>query len=276
MRTRSGLQLLARSGYFARGVVFVLVAGLALFSGVAASETGSALDTLIAQPFGRIWVGLIGIGLGGFVVWRLAQSLGNADNHPRDAKGMAVRAALLISALVYIGFAFHAFQQALAIGGSGGGNGGGGEKDLAAWTMSQPFGRYLAGLVGAGFVIGGIVTAAKGLLRKYERYLEDGAKDRQPVTALCMYGLAARGVLFVIVGAFFMYAAFTVDPAQAGSMKDALAWLRDLPFGGVLYTVMAVGLASFGAYNFIQSRYRIVRAPDLSAVKAPLSAAGRH
>lgn len=89
--------LLAKSGYMARGVVFLLVAGLALFSGVAGGkpETKSALSTLLAQPFGRVWVGLIGIGLLGFVAWRLAQSLADSDGHGGDTKAIAIRTVLL-------------------------------------------------------------------------------------------------------------------------------------------------------------------------------------
>ena len=61
------------------------------------------------------------------------------------------------------------------------------------------------------------------------------------------------------MGGFFAYAAFTVSPEQAGSIADALNWIRGLPFGGILYLVVAVGLVSFGAYNLILARYRIVR-----------------
>ena len=101
----SKFQWIARAGYSARAVVFFLVGGLALFSGLSGgeSDTKSALDTLLQQPFGKVWVGLVALGLLGFVAWRLAQSIGNADRHEHDAKGIAVRSALLGSALVYIG-----------------------------------------------------------------------------------------------------------------------------------------------------------------------------
>jgi hypothetical protein len=260
----SNIQWIARAGYTARATVFFLVGGLALFSGISGgkSDTKSALDTLLQQPFGRMWVGIIAIGLLGFVAWRLAQSVGNADHLPHDLKGMAIRAALFGSALVYIGLAYYALEHALASAAS---DGGGTEKGLAQWAMSQPFGKYLAGAIGIGFIIGGCVTIAKGVLRKYERYQSAEARRSRPVSFICVYGLSARGILFVIVGGFFVYAAFTVDPHQAGSIADALNWIRSLPFGGVLYTIVAVGLASFGAYNLIQARCRVVHNPELRA-----------
>lgn len=177
MQTPSKFQLLARAGYTARAAVFFLVGGLALFSGIAdgKSDTESALDSLLEQPFGRVWVGLIAAGLIGFVVWRMAQSLGNADNQNHDAKGTAIRIGLFGSALAYIGLAYYAIDRAAGLGGQGDN---GGEKGLAEWIMSQPAGQWLAGAIGIGFIIGGIVTIAKGVLRVYDLTPKHAAANR--------------------------------------------------------------------------------------------------
>jgi hypothetical protein len=266
MHRRTGFQILARSGYVARGIVFLLLAGLALFTGTA--TTKSALDSLLAQPFGQLWLGLIGLGLVGFVAWRMAQSIANADNHEQDIKGYTVRAMLFGSAVVYISLAYYSFDHAFGFAAARSSDG---EKDLAGWAVAQPFGRYLAGLIGLGFLIGGMFTVAKGVMGKYERYLEPQAKGNALVKIICVYGLCARGVLFAVAGVFFCYAAFTVDPQQAGSIADALTWLRQLPFGGILYVLAALGLFSFGGYNLIEGRYRIVRAPDLGEARKQVS-----
>ncbi|MFF0923347.1 DUF1206 domain-containing protein [Rhizobium leguminosarum] len=264
--TRSKFEWLARAGYSARGIVFLLIAALAVFSsfGGGKADTKSALDTVLEQPLGRVWLGLIGLGLFGFVAWRLAQSIANADNHDHSVKSYLIRAALLGSAVTYMGLAIYAFQDALGFGSGGDG----GEKDLAAWAMSQPFGRFLAGAIGLGFVIGGAVTALKGITRRFERYLTLG--QSRPLLLVCIYGLVSRGVVFVIVGIFFCYAAFTVDPGQAGSISDALTFVRQLPFGAVLYLVVAIGLAAFGIYNLVEARYRTVSTPNLSQVRSEL------
>lgn len=270
MNTRSKFHLMARAGYGARGVVFLMVAALALFSGFAGAEpdTNSALETLLQQPFGRIWIGLIGLGLAGFVVWRLAQSLANADGQDDDAKGYAIRAALFGSAVTYAGLALTSILMALQM--STGSGGSGGEEGIAAWVMSQPFGRYLAGIIGIGFIIGGIVTAMKGIKRSFGRYLELDAEKNSPAVLISIYGLVARGVVFGIIGVLFLYAAFNFDPEQAGGMAEAMAWLRELPFGGIIYAVVAVGLAAFGIYNFVEARYRRIRAPEASDLRRQL------
>lgn len=276
MKTRSKFHLLARAGYGARGVVFLMVAALALFSGFAGAEpdTNSALETLLQQPFGRVWIGLIGLGLAGFVVWRLAQSLANADGQDDDAKGYAIRAALFGSAITYAGLAMTSILMALQM--SNGSGGSGGEEGIAAWVMSQPFGRYLAGIIGIGFIIGGIVTAMKGIKRSFGRYLELDAKKNSPAVLISIYGLVARGVVFGIIGVLFLYAAFNVDPEQAGGMAEAMAWLRELPFGGIIYVVVAVGLAAFGIYNFVEARYRRIRAPEASDIRRQLPLGRAH
>lgn len=265
-------ELLAKFGYAARGVVFLLVAGLALFSGVASGEadTKSALVSLLEQPFGRVWVGLIGIGLLGFVAWRLAQSLADSDDHGADGKAIVIRTALLGSAATYVGLATYALSQALL--GAGGGESSG-ERGLAQWIMSQPFGSYLAIMVGLGFIAGGAVTAAKGFLRKFEKYVQ--VPDKHGIVAwICIYGLVARGIVFAVSGVLFVYAGLRVDPDQAGSISDALQWLRQLPFGSVVYLVIAAGLAAFGIYNLVEARYRVVRTPSLSDVKRAVPVKG--
>jgi Domain of Unknown Function (DUF1206) len=269
MNTRSKFHLLARAGYGARGIVFLLVAGLALFSTFAGgrADTQSALQAILQQPFGRIWIGLIGLGLAGFVVWRVAQSLANADGQDDDMKGYAIRAALFGSAVTYAGLALTALGMALQMSGGGGS---GGEEGLAAWVMAQPFGRYLAGIIGIGFVIGGVVTAMKGIKRRFGRYLELDTEKNSPAVLVSIYGLVARGAVFGIVGVFFVYAAFTVDPQQAGGMADALAWVHGLPFGGLIYAVVALGLAAFGLYNFVEARYRRISAPEVANIRRQL------
>jgi hypothetical protein len=258
-------ELLAKVGYAARGVVFILVAGLALFSGVAGgkADTKSALSTLLDQPFGRIWVAAIGLGLLCFVAWRLAQSVADSDGHGNDKKAIIIRTALFASATTYLGLATYALGHAVSVGGGGEGSG---EKGLAQWIMSQPFGSYLAIAVGLGFITGGIVTASKGIMRKFEKYMKVPEKHGI-VSWICVYGLVARGVVFAVTGILFAYAGFRVDPEQAGSMSDALHWLRQLPFGSVIYMIVATGLAAFGIYNLVEARYRVVKGPSMSDLK---------
>ena len=270
MTAGSNFEHLARAGYAARGIVFLLVSGLALFSGIAGgrAEAKSALAVLLEQPLGQVWVVAIGLGLLGFVLWRLVQSIADADQHGSDGKGLLIRAALLGSALTYLSLAAYALMHAISFAGGGGGSG---EKDLASWIMSQPFGPYLAITVGLGFVAGGAITAIKGITGKFERYLH-ALPQRTITRSICVYGLVARGVVFAVVGTLFVYAGINVNPDEAGNTADALNWLRQLPFGSAVYVIVALGLAAFGIYNFVEARYRVVKAPSLQETRHALKA----
>jgi hypothetical protein len=257
------LEWLARSGYVARGIVYVLIACMASLStfGGGEPDSKSALQTVLEQPFGQIWLGLIGIGLIGFILWRVAQSILNTDRHGNNAKGYLVRAGLLISAATYTGLAFYAVGQALQLGFGDGSSGG--RESWTAWLMQQPFGPYLVAAVGLAIIGAGCAQAGKGIKRGYLRYFESGFEHRTILNGICTYGLIARGIIFLIIGFFFVYAAFAVDPNQAGGMADALAWVRQLPFGAILYGLAAIGLFAFGLYGLIEAWYRIVQPPSM-------------
>jgi hypothetical protein len=257
------LEWLARSGYAARGIVYVLIAGMASLStfGGGEPDSKSALQIVLEQPFGQIWLGLIGIGLIGFILWRVTQAVLNTDRHENNAKGYLVRAGLLVSAATYAGLAFYAVGQALQLGFGGGSSGG--SESWTAWLMQQPFGPYLVAGVGLAIIGAGVAQAVKGIKRGYLRYFESGFERRTVLNGICAYGLVARGTLFLIIGGFFIYAAFAVDPNQAGGMADALAWVRQLPFGAILYGLAAIGLFAFGLYGLIEAWYRIVQPPSM-------------
>lgn len=125
MQNGETFKWVAQAGYAARGIVFFLVAALAIFSGFSSHEadTKPALNALLEQPLGRIWVGALAIGLFGFVCWRVVQSLSDADGHGAGGKGLAIRAALLGSAVTYLGLATYALTHSIGLGSGGSGSG---------------------------------------------------------------------------------------------------------------------------------------------------------
>ena len=74
-------------------------------------------------------------------------------------------------------------------------------------------------------------------------------------------GYAARGVVFVVIGAFLVVAAYQSDPSEARGLGGALLALQGQPFGRALFGLVALGLAAFGAFGFLEARYRRISAP---------------
>lgn len=257
------LEWLARTGYSARGVVYLVVGWLAL---AAAWEYGRATDTkgallaVMTADFGKGLLGMIALGLIGFSIWRLVQAIGDADRHGTDARGLAVRSGLLASAVTYGLLAVFAVSLIF-----GWGTGGQGDSDKQEWTarlLALPFGQWL--VVGVGLIVVGVGVAHgyKAYTAGFKRHFDMDADTMKKASPICRFGLAARGVVFLIVGGFLILAAWYSDPSKTRGLSGALRALQDQPYGWLAMAVVALGLIAFGIYSLIEAVYRRIGEPE--------------
>ena len=75
------------------------------------------------------------------------------------------------------------------------------------------------------------------------------------MTRLGQVGFPGKGIALAGVGALLVWAAVTFDPSKATGLDGALRTILDLPFGRILLTLVAMGIAAFGAYLFVRARY---------------------
>jgi len=102
-------------------------------------------------------------------------------------------------------------------------------------------------------VIGiGIAQIVKGVKQSFTEDLDRGTPPA--VRRLGTVGYCAKGIALAIIGGLFVWAAITYDPDKAGGMDAALSTIRGQPFGSVLLTIMAVGIACFGIYCFFWAK----------------------
>lgn len=254
-RAFSWVAPLARVGYAAKGVVYLLVGYVAvraaMADGAPTGGPGALREALIA---GGPWlVLLIGAGLLAHVVWRVVQALLDPENPGADLRP-GVRAFHLLSGLFYGSLAitaYHLWQGRRDSADNG-------EEHFAAMLMAQPFGRWLVGLVGVAIVAYGIhqfVAAWRGDVARHLG-IRDAGRHRF-VVAIGRFGTAARGVVLGVVGSFFIDAARRFDPNQAGGTEEALRWLGN----DWLLALLALGLASYGLFQLAKARYRVIEAP---------------
>jgi hypothetical protein len=74
------------------------------------------------------------------------------------------------------------------------------------------------------------------------------------------FGIAARAVVFVVVGIFLVRAGMQHDSSEAGGLQDSLAALARAPYGRYVLGVVALGLIAYGGYQLATARYRRMRA----------------
>lgn len=257
---KEALEFFARAGYAARGAVYLLIGGLAVLSvfgpGGQADDSRGALQWLLSVPLGNVLLGIIGGGLLGYASWRGIQAIKDTDHHGKDTKGMVIRAGLLSSAVTHTLLAVFAFSLIFAFDASP--SGGGGSQGIADWLMERPFGRWLAGAAGLILIGAGLALFYKGWKARFDKYFDMPADTQTWAYPLCRFGLAMRGLVFAMVGGFYLIAAYQFDPQEAGGTAEVFNTLREQPFGPWLIAFVATGLFIFGVYSILESIYRRV------------------
>ncbi|HEU4455435.1 MAG TPA: DUF1206 domain-containing protein [Longimicrobium sp.] len=254
---------LARLGYAARGVVYVIVGVLA--ARVAMGErarvegTRGALTEIIEKPFGRVMLGIVALGLFGYALWRLVQAVMDPERKGHDAGGTVKRLGYALSGIVHAGLALTAAR--MVMGSSGGG--GGGTQTWTARLMEAPAGRWLVALVGLGFAGYGIYQFYRAIKSDLAKRLDLGsmrARTREMAIRAARAGVAARGVVFLLIAYFLARAAIDYNPAEARGLQGALQALRDASYGPYLLGAVAVGLIGYGLFEIVKARYRRISA----------------
>ncbi len=74
----------------------------------------------------------------------------------------------------------------------------------------------------------------------------------EAIEKLARFGMAAKGVVFIILGVLTAMAAFNEGGQKAGQ-SDALKFIYSQPFGQVLLALLAVGLIGYVVWRFVQA-----------------------
>jgi hypothetical protein len=274
---------LARFGLVSKGVLYLVIGGLALWTALGQrgelTDQRGAIHTISEQPFGIALLVALAVGLVGYALMRLAQSLLDLDGEGSGKKALARRAGYLVSGLIHVALAVGAMRLLLGSGTRESGDAAAGS--WTAWLMGQPFGAWLVGIVGGIVICVGLAQlyefAYKAQFRRYLRLDEMDQERELWVTRLGRFGYGARSVVFGLIGAFLILAALNADPGQARGLDGALQSLAQASYGPWLLGVVAAGLAAYGLYCFEEARYRkIGRTPSGASGAARSSSARRR
>lgn len=249
------VEKLARLGYAAKGAVYVLVGGLAVAAAIGAGggaegSTG-AMGSLAGSTLGRAVLGIIALGLAGYVIWSLIRAVRDPEN-----EGTGHRIFFVITALIHGLLAVEAARMAFS--GSSGGSGGDSASHWSAQVMQQPFGQWLVGAAGVAIALYGIHQLIDAWRVDLDDHLALGRMSRSGRTWAVRsgrFGMAARGVVFTIIGYYVVDAALSANPDEAQGLDGVLSSMQDTPW---LLGIIALGFVAYGIYNFIRARYRVI------------------
>jgi hypothetical protein len=252
------VERLARAGLVAKGVLYAVVAILAIEVAMGGREESpdrqGALRTIAEQPFGKGLLILLALGLAGYALWQLARAILDRENEGEGAKGLAKRAAALARAGWY-GVLCGLTVSTLVGNDSGGSN----EQQTTAGIFDRPGGRYLVYAAGLAFVAAAAFNGYRAITCKFNQKLKRGEMseaEEAAATGVGILGHLARLAVFGLVGIFLLKAAWEYDSKEARGLDGALLELAQQPYGGLLLGAVAVGLFAYALYCFAQARYR--------------------
>lgn len=255
---------LARLGFCARGVVYIVVGLIALQIAGGEQEAGDeaskdgALREIVGRSYGRPLLIVLAIGLGGYAVWRATEAAFGKRDEDDERKRTAKRAGSAAKAVLY--GAFLVSTLSLIADPNPERSGGNEEESTAtARVLEVSGGRWLVGAIGVAIIIGSGYVAYRGLAQKFDKRLDTsdmGGVEGRVIDVLGTVGMAARGLVFGVAGFLVLKAAIDFDPEQAKGLDGTLKVMAQRTYGQLLLTVTSVGIIAYGLYSFAEARYR--------------------
>ena len=239
---------LCRVGFLGRGILYILIAWLALQTGRTEDLTG-ALEYL-GHGSGRILLIVIAAGLAAYGLWRLADAAFGIENPGRDGKALRKRSAAGFIGLIYLYLSYKAVRIILA-GHAGTMN----AQEQADTVLDLPGGAVVLGIAAAVLAVAGLNQFRKAGKCTFLYNLDYRAQA--PLAKwLGRIGYAARGVIFLTIAYLIGKAALDGTSNEAGGMEQALDF-----FSGPVLWAVALGLALFGAFSIIEALFRRIHEP---------------
>ena len=255
------LDWLARAGFVARGVMYVIIGILAIEvafgNGGHKADQSGAVRVVGNTPFGAALLWLLVIGFIGMALWRLSEALYGGPGP--DGRKASNRLIAGFKTVLYAFLAFVIVKYALGLAAPKSSNKQ--SVDLTATAMRQPGGRVLVGIAGLVLIGVGAWLAWRAFERKFLAELRTGEMSpqaRKVVTFLGRFGGIARGIVFGAAGLFLLIAAATANAHKAKGIDATLRAFTKTPAGPWLLVLVAIGLVLFGCYSWAESRWRKV------------------
>ncbi len=247
----------ARAGFAASGVLHLLIAFIIAqlaFTGAGGNaDQSGALATLAGQTGGKVVLWIAAVGLVALGLWRVAEAVMGAK--PKERSGQRgdnpawKRGKSLALAVVNFAIALSAARFAMGSGQSSSQQNSG----MSAQLMQSGWGKVVLIAVGLGVVAVGGYHVYKGASQKFLDELT--VSGGRWITATGVAGYVAKGLVLGGAGLLVIVATLQADPAKASGLDAAVKTLGQAPFGKFLLILAALGIAAFGAYSFVRSKY---------------------
>ena len=258
------LEWLARAGFLVKGVLYMVIGALALQvaarAGGRVTGTRGALTTVLGQPFGRTLLLVAAIGLLGYAAWRVLQGLFDPDRLGHNWRGLAIRVSFVARGVVTRRWAGRHSAYIVGCRPASGTS----EREVATEAFRWPLGDWLVVLAGLGLIGFAVQQVYAAITCRLERNLDVEEMRREAgewAVGLSRFGVAARAVVFALLGWAIVVAGWFRDPSEVGTTASSFRTLAAQPggLGRWLLGVTAAGFVAYGFYEIIHARYLHIR-----------------
>lgn len=253
------LELLERLGYVVRGALYAVMGFLALKIALAtpggkATDLSGSLVWLIGNPLGTFVLVVAIIGLVAYALWGFVRAIYDPLHRGRDAKGILARFGFITSAVSYLAIALFALH---ILAGQGTASHDTTQKTVNA-LLTNPLGGAITVVLGVfalGIGIGQFIEAYRATFAQDLKASEMTQSERNIAIALGRFGMAARGVTFLVIGWFLVQAGLHHTPSKATGFGGAFVFLLAQPYGRWLLGIVALGFIALGIHSFACARW---------------------
>lgn len=253
---------LGRLAIATQGILYVVVGLLAVK--VAAGDRGAdasqkgAIQTVARQPYGKVLLVAVVLGVASHALWRLALAI-RGEPGDEDGTSAVKRAANLGRAAIYVSFSAAALGLLFGSGSSSSSGGSEREQKSTALVLSWPGGTLIVMAAGIAIIGAGVWNlrraVTRSFLEKLDRSSIDQSKERT-VEVLGIAGYAARGLAYGLIGWFLLNAGRQNDSSETEGLDGALSKLASTSYGPTALRILAVGFVLFGAFRVLDAILR--------------------
>jgi hypothetical protein len=253
---------LGRIGYAAKGFIYIVVGLLAVRAsmgfGGETTDTRGAIEAIGEAPFGLLALLIVSIGRLGYAGWRFVSALADAERRGRSMKAVALRIGEALRGSVYGVLGAWTLKYLVDREGDSADK----TRQVTRWALHVPAGRWIVLAAGAVIVGYAVYQMYRAFKRKFLKRLdlsEAGPVSRKLIERLGGFGVAARAIVFGMIGLLILKAGWRYNPLEAGGIEKSLDAISNY---SLIFAIVAAGLIAFGILQIVMARYRIMRESD--------------
>lgn len=257
------------AGFFTKGVVYLLLGGLTFMAafdmGGKISNTNDVIQFLLEFPLGKIFIGLIALGLIAYSIWRFYQTIifPESDAKNKTVKSSFKRIRYFYSGVFY-GILAYAFAKPLINSLTGSSQedletNGAGDKKTVLWELlSHDWGKALIwalAIIIAGQAIQQFYIAYKAsFMSKIDNY-PSIKHEYNFIKRAGRLGYIARGMVFCVLTFFIIKVILNVNANEYKGTDGALAYFLSFSYGNLLLGAVALSLSAYGIFHIMVARH---------------------